>query len=278
MFNSEPIRQAAPDNVVVVGVDGSEANLGALRYAVAEARSTGALLKLVHVVPDHLPTPAVVPVTSQELDDIGYQFLREAERAARELAPDLVVEGWLHHGTRPVELAHGAEGARVLVVGRDGRPLLERLVRGDTATGVAGRAGVPVVQVPAEWRPGPPDADRTIVVAVKTPAHAAVLLADAFDLAAARDAELVVLHATKDEQRAAVLGVEAALRALRTRLPDVKVEVRVVHEPPSDAAVRASRDADLVIVGRRAHLGTTARAVLRGADGPVRVVATDDRT
>ena len=39
-------------NTVVVGIDGSEANLGALRYAVAEATTTGAALKLVHVVPD----------------------------------------------------------------------------------------------------------------------------------------------------------------------------------------------------------------------------------
>ncbi|GAA4381385.1 universal stress protein [Nocardioides caricicola] len=284
MTNSLPILPATPGNVVVVGVDGSEANRGALRYAVAEARSTGAALKLVHVVPDHLPTPALVPVTPQELDDLGHQFLRDAAETVRALDPDLAVEGWLHHGTRPVELAHGAEGARVLVVGRDGRPLLERLLRGDTATGVAARAAVPVVEVPADWSPRPPDADHVVVVAVKVADRAATLLADAFGLAAQRAATLVVLHATKSDSRAATLGIEAVLRDWRARFPDVKVDVRVVPEPASDAVVAASRDADLVVVGRRGrgvpaatHLGTTARAVLRAAHSPVRVVATAER-
>lgn len=284
MTNSLPIPPATAGNVVVVGVDGSEANRGALRYAVAEARSTGAALKLVHVVPDHLPTPALVPVTPQELDDLGHQFLRDAVETVRALDPDLAVEGWLHHGTRPVELAHGAEGARVLVVGRDGRPLLERLLRGDTATGVAARAAVPVVEVPADWSPRPPDADHVVVVAVKVADRAATLLADAFGLAAQRAATLVVLHATKADSGAATLGIEAVLRDWRARFPDVKVDVRVVPEPASDAVVAASRDADLVVVGRRGrgvpaatHLGTTARAVLRAAHSPVRVVATAER-
>lgn len=281
MTNNRSIQPDASTDTVVVGVDGSEENLGALRYAVAQARATGARLKLVHVVPDHLPVPAMVPVTQQELDDMGYQFLRVAEDAVRALDPDLPFEGWLHHGTRPVELARGAEGARELVVGRDARPLLERLVRGDTATGVAARAAVPVVEVPADWTPRPAGADRVVVAALKLPSHSSVLLSDAFGVARRQHATLVVLHATKAEPRAATLEIEATLRDWRVRYPDVKVEVRVVPEHPSDAVVGASRDADLVIVGRRGrgvpasvHLGTTARAVLRAAHSPVRVLAT----
>lgn len=268
-------------HTVVVGVDGSEANLGALRYAAAEARTTGAALKLVHVVPDVVPISPLVPMSQVEIDGSGTEVLRAAEDFVRELEPTLEVEAWLHHGTRPVELVHGAEGARALVVGRDDRPLLERLVRGDIATGVATRAGVPVVEVPAGWSPRPEDAERRIVAGVELPSQAGVLLADAFAAAHERAATLVVLHATLGgtDARAATLELEGVLRDWRARYPDVKVEVRVLHVRPSDALVDASREADLVVVGRRGatHLGVTARAVLRSAHSPVRVLAHAER-
>lgn len=272
-------------STVVVGVDGSEANLGALRYAVAEATATGAALKLVHVVPDMVPISPVVPCSQAEVDESGHEILLRAKEVVHELAPGIAVEAWLHHGTRPAELVHGADGARALVVGRDGRPLLERLVRGDTATGVAARAGVPVVEVPADWQPRPDEAERLVVAAVKRPTHAAVLLADAFELAGERDATLVVLHVVEsrtfgpERVRETTIEVEGVLRDWRARYPDVKVEVRVVHDRPGDALVEASRTADVVVVGRRGatHLGLTARAVLRSAHCPVRVLAHAER-
>lgn len=280
---------------VVVGVDGSEANLGALRFAAAEATALGAALKVVHVVPDHLPGAGVMPPTPEEVFAAGHEVLHAAEDAVRELAPDLPVECWLHHGTRPLQLVWGAEGALMLVVGRDGRPLLERLLRGDTATGVAARAGVPVVEVPADWRPPAADSERVVVVGVKVIDRSNALLADAFAVANAPRATLVVLHARKvsrvyrdtdartaaDEwARQSALKLEDQLRDWRARFPEVKVDVRVVHDHPSDALVEASREADLVVLERRdraappaAHLGTTARAVLRASHCPVRVVA-----
>lgn len=288
-------RPDGPD-LVVLGVDGSAANLGALRYAVAEARLLGGRLKLVHVVPDYLSISPMVPLTAAEFTETGTEILRSAEAVARELAPDLEVEGWLHHGNRPAELVRGAEGAHVLVVGRDGRPLPQRLLRGDTAAAVAARAELPVVEVPAEWQPRPADAERVVVVGVKAAPHTDDLLTDAFETARERDATLVVLHAWKlptayddivetrvavDQwAREATLQMEELLREHRTEHPDVKVEVRVVHDHPSHALVEASHEADLVVLVRRAHgvppaahLGSTARAVLRSAQSPVRVVA-----
>lgn len=283
-------------DLVVLGVDGSAANLGALRFAVAEARLLGAHLKLVHVVPDYLTVAPMVPLSAAEFTATGTEILRSAEAVTRELAPDLDVAGWLHHGNRPAELIRAAEGATSLVVGRDGRPLPQRLLRGDTAAGVAARAHLPVVQVPAEWYPRPPEADPVVVVGVKGAAHADDLLADAFTVAAERGASLLVLHAWKlpsayddiVESRTAVdqwarestLEMEALLREHRVRHPEIKVEVRVVHDHPAQALVEASHEADVLVVARRAHgippaahLGSTARAVLRSAHCPVRVVA-----
>lgn len=290
-MSTHPIRTQ-----IVVGVDGSEANHGALRYAAAEARTTGCGLTLVHVVPDHLPISPMVPLTPGELNETGTEILRAAEAQVREIDPGLSVECWLHHGTRAPELARAAAEARALVVGRDDHPLLERLLRGDTATGVAARATVPVVEVPAEWRREPGRTAPVVVVGVKEPAYASSLLSDAFEVAAERDATLVVLHAWKlpsgyddvissrvavDESvRRSTLEIEELLREWRAAYPDVKVEVRVVHDHAGHALVRASRSADLVVLLRRAHgvpaathLGGTARAVLRSAESPVRVVA-----
>ncbi len=284
---------------VVVGVDGSEANLGAVRYAIAEARSTGAGLTLVHVVPDHLPVSPLMPVTPGDLTDTGTKILRESEARVHEVAPDLAVECWLHHGTRAVELSRAAAEARLLVVGRDDRTLVERLLRGDTATGVAARATTPVVEVPSDWEPAPEGPHGTVVAGVKEPAHAQVLLGDAFGVARAHGATLVVLHAWKlpsgyddviedrvaldDFARSSTEEIESLLRESRTTHPEVKVEVRVVHDHAGHALVAASRDADLVVLLRRGrgipaatHLGGTARAVLRSAECPVRVVAPDE--
>jgi len=282
--------------LVVVGVDGSEETLGALRYAAVEAGAAGVGLKLVHVVPDHLPISPMVPLTPGELTETGTEILRAAEAFVHEVAPGLAVESWLHHGTRSGQLVEGSTGARVLVVGRDTHPLAERLLRGDAATGVAARSLVPVVQVPADWLPPAPDREPTVVAGVKEPAHSAALLGDAFAVAHQLGATLVVLHswtmpsgyddiiesrvASQDWSRKSVLAIEDVLREWRAAFPDVKVEVRVVHDHAAHALVEAAKDADLVVLLRRAHgvpaathLGGTARAVLRSATIPVRVVA-----
>ncbi|MFC7493570.1 MULTISPECIES: universal stress protein [unclassified Nocardioides] len=283
---------------IVVGVDGTADNVGALRYATAEAAARKATLRLVHVVPDYVPVSPMLLRTPVDLAQVGAAILEEAAARVRALDPDAEVEGWLRHGTRPDQLAEAGEGAEAVVVGRDDRPLLERLVLGDTATGVAARATVPVVEVPADWQPRE---HRRVVVGVKGPKHAGDLLAAAFDEARRRGADLEVLHAWKlpsvyddiievrvdlDEwRREAAEEMEALVRDWRTAYPDVTVELRVVHDRAGHALVEASRRADLVMVVRRqhgvpaaAHLGGTARAVLRLADCPVVVVAPVDVT
>lgn len=282
--------QARP---VVVGVNGSKDNLGALRYGAEEARRTGAPLKLVHVVPDYVPIAPMMPLSPDDLTGMGAALLARSEATARELAPDVEVEGWIHHGNRPVELARAAANARILVIGRDSRPLVERALTGDVGTGVAARSPVPMVEVSSTWHPD--EARGVVLVGVKSPEHADALLGDAMPLASERGAALVVLHAWKlpggyddviesrvasDEWRRRTMAeIETMLAPWRTAFPDVKVEVRVTHDHASHALVQASAEADVLVVVRRAHgvpaaahLGGTARAVLRASHCPVRVV------
>lgn len=285
------------ERTVVVGVDGTEANLGALLFAVDVASRRQVPLRLAHVVPDRVVISPLVQVTPLNLTDTGTTVLRAAEREAQSAAPDLDVEGRLRHGSRATQLLRSAADAGLLVVGRGDRPVLERMMRGDTAASVASRAGIPVVEVPADWRPGttehPPYG--VVVVGLKSPAYADAVLADAFATADELGAELEVVHAWKlpsgydeatdddpalgDWEREAMEEVEDLLRSWRAAYPDVTVRTRVVHQHPAEALVEASARADLVVVVRRvhggpttAHLGSVARAVLRAADCPVLVV------
>lgn len=278
---------------VVIGVDGSSGNAGAVLVGVEEARRLGVPALLVHVIPDYVAIAPMMPIAPTDLTDLGAGLLRQAEEAARAAAPDVEIETQLRHGTRTVQLAAAARGAALLVVGQDDRPLIERLLRGNTATGVAARATCPVVAVPGDWRPATPRG--VVVAAVKSPSHSAELLADAFAQASARKARLVVLHSWRlsseyDDVVASRLDADEWIKRSETELetllvdwrrsyPGVEVEVRVEHDYPVHGLCRASQEADLLILVRRArgvpaaiYLGGTARGVLRSAGCPVRVV------
>lgn len=285
------------NHLVVVGVDGSESNLGAVLFAVEEARRARVPLRLVHVVPDRGVISALGPLVPLDLTDTGESVLRHAEREVRLAAPELDVEIRLRHGSRAVQLLQGADGAGVVVVGRDVRVGLDRVLHGDTATALAARAGVPVVEVPSDWRADPHSHPTygVVVVGLKSAAYADAVLGDAFTAARSLGAELVVLHAWKlpsgyDDlagadpavaawEGAALDEVETLVRRWRTAFPDVPVRTELVHEHPAHALVEASARADLVVVMRHAHgapaldhLGSVARALLRTAACPVRVV------
>jgi nucleotide-binding universal stress UspA family protein len=277
---------------VVVGVDGSSDNLGAVRYAIAQAVARDAVLRLVHVVPDYLPVSPMFPLTPYELTETATSILHEAAARVRASDPNVRVEARLCHGTRSVRLAEAADRAELLVVGRDGRPLSHRLLRGDLATGVTARARVPVVVVPAAWQP---EQRGVVLVGVKAPKHAPELLAAAFAAASRTGAKLVVIHAwklpsayddiiearvdTEKWESEATLEMESLLRDWRAAYPDVEVESRIVHDHAGHALVEASRAADLLVIVRREHgvpaamhLGSTARTVLHAAHCPVQVV------
>ena len=70
-----------------------------------------------------------------------------------------------------------------------------------------------------------------------------------------------------------------AVAELRSTHPDVRVELEVRHQWPSDVLVDDSQVAALVVVGRHGprpwgphHLGSIARTVLRESRSPVMVV------
>jgi nucleotide-binding universal stress UspA family protein len=277
---------------IVLGVDGGQGSAGAMRYAVAEARRTGAELRLVHVSPGYRAVP-MMPSVPLEIVAIGNEILEHASADVARIDPELPVTTTRRTGSRIGELVDSARDARMLVVGHETRTAVERLIAGGTTASVAAHARVPVLVIPSDWDPGT-DAG-PVVVGLKSRAHAEELLAAAFHRAALAGAPIHVVHAWRlpDEYTDRIEArandeywltrgselVEEVLAPWREDYPDVPVTVDVVHGDPVHALVRAGRGARLMVLVRRApgrllgsHLGGTARSVLRALSCPVEVV------
>lgn len=137
--------------VVVVGVDGSEASLAAVRFA-DEWMPDDSLLLLVHAW--NLPVTMSGMVVMNDVDAIeaaAEDLLAAAAATVRHHKVDTVVR----RGDPRTELGHLAETADAVVVGRTGHNVAERFLLGSVAThAVHHVAATPTIVVPAPDRAG----------------------------------------------------------------------------------------------------------------------------
>ena len=281
---------------VLVGVDGSGAGSAAIRFAAHEAQRLGTSIRLVHMVPDYVPMTPMLPLAPADLEAAGREILRDATTEAHKWLEPAKVTTALHHGPRVPTLLDLAEHARLVVLGTQRRPLLERLLTGSTLFGVASRATSPVVAVPRDWTPT--GEHHRILVGLKSTDHSAELVRRALEIAAERSAAVVLVHAwelpnqyddlvtarvDQDEwANRARRAIDRSLASLREAYPKVPVEIRVVHGQPARVLQVESGEADLLILARRhsgfpfGHLGGTGRALLHEARCPVEVVPPAD--
>ena len=138
---------------VVVGVDGSDGSVQALRFALEEARIRGAALKAVNAW--HIP-PAVYGAgwapASVDLDE--YRKLAEAalQKSLEDVgvaASGVTVTPVLEEGQPADVLCAEAENADLLVVGSRGLGGFRGLLLGSVSQQCAHHAPCPVVVVPA---------------------------------------------------------------------------------------------------------------------------------
>ncbi|MEU2353182.1 universal stress protein [Streptomyces misionensis] len=287
---------------VVAAVDGSEDSLRALEWAADAARRRAAPLRVVHVrqyaawgQTDVLvagpPEEETDPVLDAARAGLGDRVPEAVEYVALEGAPGAVLP----------EL--GGE-AQLLVLGSRGRGGFASLLLGSSSLAAARDARCPVVVVPRPGREvhgeGPAEPGPRVVVGLNVDSPDDATLAFAFSEASLRGARLQVLAAypwplqtwsapgqlvpPMPDQEA----IESETRSLaegflaphRERHPGVRADTDAV---PGDAAgnlVAASRDADLVVVGRHRRrllaparmMGSVTQAVLLHAASPVAVL------
>ncbi|GGP75713.1 universal stress protein [Saccharothrix coeruleofusca] len=276
---------------VVVGVDGSTPALDAVRWAVGEAGRRGAPLRLVHaelVLPHDLQDPD--GRIRAALREQAARWLREAADVARSIDPDVPVEPRVEVAEPASLLLAESEGASAVVVGSRGLGGFTALLLGSTAIALTSRGGCPVVVARGEQRTGP------VVVGVHD--DHPLLLAHAFEQAAARGAGLVAVHAWHAppeafaDAMADALGVDVAdhdaahggklagiLAPWRDKYPDVRLELVIAHGNPARALLDRARDASLLVVGCHGRgaltgllFGSTSHALLHHAPCPVLVV------
>jgi nucleotide-binding universal stress UspA family protein len=137
---------------IVVGVDGSEASIAALRWAIDLAAQTHADVEAVHVFEIGLAwidgyQPDIGRWIAEASDAAG-KTLEETVAAASADHPEVHVARLVTEGPTARTLLAHAVGADLLVVGTRGRGGLPGLLLGSVSTQCTHHAPCPVVVVP----------------------------------------------------------------------------------------------------------------------------------
>ncbi|WP_405952545.1 universal stress protein [Streptomyces prunicolor] len=293
---------------VVAGLDGSPESRAAAEWAAREAELRGLPLKIIHVwvpAPDPLAqAPLMGAETQQQWSE---RIPREAGEGLRLRHPDLDVTEDQLTGPTADALVDAAKDAELLVLGSRGLSGVGGFLVGSVGLSVVARAELPVVlvrageQVTDEDGTNPPSAtpSRPVVLGIDAGAPADAVIEFAFAEAARRDTILRVVHGwSLPPYYAYGLGMDAglndelfreeaaalteALRPWQLKHPAVEVALESRVGSAADHLVDASREACLVVIGRRirrgalgAHIGPVAHGVLHHSIAPVAVVSHD---
>lgn len=266
---------------VLVGFDGSEDGLRALRYAANAANVAGYDLWVVSAVASATGGDVGGHVDQAEVTREGEKMLAQARdflAAERFPAEQTVLEAVTAH---PVPALTERSGRAVLMVlGRRSSSGLERMFVGSTSLGVVAGARCPVVVISAASTPHL--ANRHGVVAVAVGARGGDRGSIAWGLAEARrrHATLRVVHVTRPGEDEAELRERALARLeeLSESYCDVEILVDLPHSASGaavDELVAISRQSDLLVLDGRGNrvtgvpLGGAVRGVLAHAACPV---------
>lgn len=291
---------------IVVGVDGSESSLAAVRWAARDAQMRKVDLRLVHVVTPVSHTTSSpwagvpAPADNSRLKLERYASRRVTESARRtafdEVSPDFRhrIQSDVLTGSVVSTLTDYAEHADMLVVGRRGRNPLARAVFGSTSSGVVQHARCPVAVIHDDESPVARSPMAPVVVGIDGTPASEPATAVAFDEASRRGVDLIALHAWNDEGplhfgRPGHAPIEFAesraheeqilaerLAGWRSRYPDVPVHEVVVTDRPVPRLLEQAEAAQLLVLGGHSHgrlarmlLGSVSSAVVTAAHVPV---------
>lgn len=286
------------ESPLVVGVDGSDASLTALDWAVDEAVRHGLSLRIVHAsmwerYEGVVPTWATDRPSGQILAE---NIAGTAAERARRRAPDLpITTDVLAEDASTGLLREGREGS-ILVVGSRGRGEFADLLLGSVSLIVAARAHCPVVVVRGD-RHAMEARHGRILLGVGEHDVDSPAVRFAFREAAVRVAELDIVrtwrrpahepvdHPLLSGDGGAYLAerssglLDKAVEAAAFEHPGVRLRRTTVEGPAHRVLTERSAAADLLVLGARRRdglvgleLGRVAHRALHHASCPVAVV------
>ncbi|MGW3126367.1 universal stress protein [Streptomyces sp. NPDC001123] len=295
---------------VTAGLDGSAESRAAAEWAAREAKLRGLPLRIVHVwepVPDPMAqAPLLGPETHQHWTE---RIPREVAEGLRLRHPGVEVLGEQVSGSPGEVLAEASKSAVLLALGSRALGGVGGFLVGSVGLSVVAHAENPVVLVrTGEQAADEHEADpagipsaatpfRPVVLGLDTDHPDATLIEFAFDAALRRATSLRVVHAwfpppyyaygmpvNPPLHEALALeqsrGLAEVLSPWRQKYPDVETAEESRYGSAAELLVEASREASLVVVGRRirrgalgAHIGHVTHAVLHHSTAPVAVVA-----
>lgn len=286
---------------VVVGVDGSDSALRAVRWAAVYAARHRAALRLVHVYLTPISLPGGVfdqSVVRRAMRTQGRKWLRDAWTVAAKSVPEDRLEVTLRSAPVVPALVEESRAAALVVLGTRGLGGFSGLLLGSIGNSLAGHTPCPLVVVRGDESvpTGGP-----VVVGVDGTQTSESAIAFAFAEAAVGDRRLVAVHAWAESALDTVLlgrtatppdfepAQQEAYEVLAERLagwqekyPEVRVTREVVRDHPWRALLRHTEGAALVVVGTRGRggfrglvLGSTSRHLLHHAPCAVAVVRSE---
>jgi nucleotide-binding universal stress UspA family protein len=251
-----------PGRAVVVGVDGTEVGLGAVRWAAQEATRRDAPLLILHAAP-YLGRGGATGTPSPELPHargitaVAYTIARRSQpgvQASTEVVPDEPVDA----------LLRAADDSELLVLGSSTTGAPDEMVLATVAVRVAARSRAPVVVVPR--RRGPAQAGRPVVAILGVGDRADDEAVARFAATAAqRDGVPLSLLRTRSPQQEVAAGWVDDDNAWAERFPDVEILRSDLPSARADEVLGAATPSPLVVIsvghGRLLH---------RSMDGPHR--------
>ena len=287
---------------VVVGVDGSDSALQAVRWGAAEAVRREVPLRLVI----GFDRPAELG-EGYPRDGIAYRellleqsrgHLADAAVVAGQAQPGIEVEQQLVVGSPVTVLEAEARRARLVVIGDRGMSRVQGLLVGSVAVALAAHAPCPVVVVRWTDRDPAGSASLPVVLGVDGSAASEAAIAFAFEAAAAREVPVIAVHTWSGmvfDPSAVSMGIDwAAVEAAEHELlarqlagwvqkyADTAVEQVVTRDRPAHGLLEQAARAQLVVVGTRGRgefaglvLGSVGNSVVHRSPCPVAVVRPD---
>ena len=291
----QPLRRA-----IVVGVDGSAAALGAVRWAAHDAALRNVPLTLVHVVNTPVPGQPQVPVPAgfrQWQEKRAREFIKSAIKVAEESIGErgpVQIDSKVFYSATVATLVGLSKEVEMVVVGYRGHGgVLVRTFLGSVSSGLVYHAHCPVAVIHDEEPLVANVARAPVLVGIDGSPASGAATAIAFEEASRRGVGLMALHAWTDLRVSdfkesfpninwdGELSHQEAMLAERLagwqeRYPDVGILRKIEIGDPASPLIEASKLAQLLVVGSHGRggfagmlLGSVGAAVVNRARIPV---------